>query len=105
MKFTLFAGTYSTDDFNAKVQVAVLQQKEDKEVPQFKELLAIPEHYTFMVSNRFFIALGILGNYFEKILHNKSTLTPGSYKTPFDTYLPKDCYHYTINKSIELKTW
>ena len=33
IKFTLSGGTYSIDDFNAKIKVAVLQEREDWEPP------------------------------------------------------------------------
>ena len=38
IKFSIPAGTYSIDDFNAKINVVVLQQKQDWEPPQIKEL-------------------------------------------------------------------
>ena len=47
IKFALSAGTYSTDDFNTKIKVALLQKRQDWEAPQIKDLkLVIPEHYT-----------------------------------------------------------
>ena len=47
--FNLSAGTYSIDDFNAKIKVAILQKRQDWELPQIKDLkLVISEHYTFM---------------------------------------------------------
>ena len=50
--FNLSVGTYSIDDFNAKIMVAILQQIQDWGAPQIKDLkLVIPEDYTFMVSN------------------------------------------------------
>ena len=62
--FNLSAGTYSIDDFNAKINAAILQQRQDWEPPQIKDLkLVIPEHYTFMADNTIFIALGIPDNY------------------------------------------
>ena len=91
IKFSLSAGTYSINDFNAKIKVAVLQQRQDWVPPQIKDLrLVIPEHYTFMASNIFFIALGILDKHLEKTTLIKSTLPPGSYKTYLNTSpLPK----------------
>ena len=63
--FILSACTYSIDDFNAKIKVAILQQ--DGEQPQIKDLkLVIPEGYTFIASNNIFIALGIQDKYLEK---------------------------------------
>ena len=69
IKFSLSEGTYSIDDFNAKTKVVVLQQRQDWEPPQIKYLkLVIPEHYTFMVSNIFFILLGLLDKHPEKTM-------------------------------------
>ena len=101
IKFSLSAGTYSIDDFNAKIKVAVLQERQDWEPPQIKDLkLVIPEHYTFMASNIFFIALGIPDKHLEMTTLIKSTQHPGSYKTSLDTSPPKSLsLHYTqINK-------
>ena len=78
--FNLSAGTYSIDDFNAKIRAAVLQQRQDWEPSQVKDLkLVIQEHYIFM-SNNIFIALGIPNNYLEKTTLIRSTLPPGSYR-------------------------
>ena len=44
ISFHLSASTYSIDDFNAKIKVANLQQRQDWEPPQIKELrLVIPK--------------------------------------------------------------
>ena len=87
--FNLSAGTYSIDDFNAKIKVAILQQRKDWEPPKIKELkLVIPEDYKFMASNNIFIVLGIQDKYFEKTTLIRSTLPPGSYKTSLDTSPP-----------------
>ena len=87
--FNLSAGTYSIDDFNAKIKVAILQERQDWEPPQIKDLkLVIPEDYTFMASNNIFIALGIQDKYLEKATLIRSTLPPGSYKTSLDTSPP-----------------
>ena len=59
ISFSLSAGTYSIDDFNAKIKVAILRQY--WEPPKTKHL-----SYTFMASNTIFIALGIQDNYLEK---------------------------------------
>ena len=79
IKFNIAAGTYSIDDFNAKVKVAVLQERLG--TTQIKDLkLVIPEYYTFIASNIFFIALAILDKHLEKTTLIKSTLPPESYK-------------------------
>ena len=89
IKFSLSAGTYSVNDFNAKIKAAVVQERQDWVPPQIKDLkLVIPEHYTFMASNIFSIALGILDKNLEKTVLIKSTLPPGSYKTSLDTLPP-----------------
>ena len=84
--FNLSAGTYSIDDFNAKVKIAILQQRQDWEPPQIKDLrLVIAEDCTFMASNTIFIALGIPDDYLEKTTLIRSTLPTGSFKTSLDT--------------------
>ena len=89
ISFNLSAGTCSINDFNEKIRVAILQQRQDWEPPQIKDLrLVIPEDYTFIVSNNIFIALGIPDNYLEKTTLIRSTLPPGSYKTSLDTSPP-----------------
>ena len=82
-------GAYLIDDFNTKIKVAVLQQRQEWKPPQIKDLrLVIPEGYTFMSDNHIFIALGIPDNYLEKTTLIRSTLSPGSYKTSLDTSPP-----------------
>ena len=89
ISFNLSAGTYSIEDFNAKIKVAILQKRQDWEPPQIKDLkLVIPEDYTFMGSNTIFIALGIKDKFLEKTTLVRSTLPPGSYKTSLDTSPP-----------------
>ena len=82
-------GTYSIDDFNAKIKVAILQERQDWKPPQIKNLkLFIPEDYTFMASSTIFIVLGIPDNYLKKTALIRSTLAPGLYKTSLDTSPP-----------------
>ena len=58
--FTLSEGTYSIDNFDAKIQVAILQERQDWESPQIKDLeLVIPQDYFFMADNTIFYAFGI----------------------------------------------
>ena len=86
IKFSFSAGTYSIDGFDAKIKAAVLRERQGWVPTQIKDLrLAVPEHYTSMASNIFFIALGILDKHFERTTLIKSTLPPGSYKTSLDT--------------------
>ena len=87
--FNLSAGTYSIDDFNAKIKVAILQQRQDWEPPQIKDLqLVMPENYTFIASNNFFILLGIPNDYLAKTMLIMPRLFPGSYKMSLDTSPP-----------------
>ena len=80
ISFNLSAGTYLIDDFNAKIKVAISQQRQDWEPPQIKDLkkLVVPKHYTFMADNTNFIALVVQDNYLEKTTLIRSTLSPGS---------------------------
>ena len=67
----------------------LLQRRQDWVPPQIRDLrLVIPEQYTFMASNIFFIALGTADKHLEKTTLIKSTLPPGSYKTSLDTSPP-----------------
>ena len=69
--------------------MAILQQRQDWEPPQIKDLrLVIPRDYTFMADSTIFYALGIQDNYLEKSILLRSTLPPGSYKTSLDTSPP-----------------
>ena len=89
IKFTLSEGTYSIDDFNAKIKISILQQRQGWESPQIKDLnLVRPKVYLFMVDNAIFYALGIQDKYLEKTTLIRSTLPPGSYKTSLDTSPP-----------------
>ena len=89
IRFNLLAGTYSIDDFNAKIKVAILQQRQDWEPPQIKDVrLVISKDYTFIADNTIFIAPGIQDKYLEKTTLIRSTLPPGSYKTSLDTSPP-----------------
>ena len=89
IKFTLSEDTYSIDDFNAKIKISVLQQRQGWEPPQIKDLnLVILKDYLFMADNTIFYALVIQDKWLEKTTLVSSTLIPGSYKTSLDTSPP-----------------
>ena len=94
------AGTYSISDFNIKIKELVLQQRQDWEPPQIKDLKqVIPRDYTFMADNTIFIVLGIQDKYLLKIAQVRSVLTPGSYKISLDHLLKNLSLHCKqINK-------
>ena len=90
INFNLSAGTYLIDDFNAKINVVILQQRQP---PQIKDLrLVIPKDYTFMADNTIFYALGMQDNYLEKTTLVRSTLPPDSHKTSLDTSPPPNIW-------------
>ena len=90
IKFTLSEGTYSIDDFNAKIKISVLQQRQGWEPPQIKDVnLVILKDYLFMADNTIFFFLVIQDKYLEKTTLVRSTLIPGSYKTSLDTSPPQ----------------
>ena len=65
------------DDFNTKIKESTLQQRQDWEPPQIKDLkLVIPKDYTFLADNTTFIALGIPEKCLKKTALIRSTLTP-----------------------------
>ena len=89
IKFTLSEGTYSIDDFNAKIKISILQQRQGWEPPQIKDFkLVTPKDYLLVAGNTIIYALGIQDNYLEKTTFVRSTLPPGSYKTSYDTSPP-----------------
>ena len=52
------AGTYSIDDFNTKIKEFVLQQRQDWEPLQIKDLkLVLPKHHTFWLTILFLSGL------------------------------------------------
>ena len=85
----LSAGSYSTDDFNAKIKVAILQKRQDWEPPQIKDLrLVIPEHYKFMASNTIFAAFVYPTTILKRLHQSGQPCPPGSHKTFLDTSTP-----------------
>ena len=58
IKFTLSEGTYSIDDLNAKINIAILQQKQGWESPHIKDLNLVIDYF-FMADNAIFYVLGI----------------------------------------------
>ena len=102
--FSLSVGTYSIDDFNAKIKVAILQERQDWKPPQIKNLkLFIPEDYTFMASSTIFIVLGIPDNYLKKTALIRSTPLVYTKHLLIHHLLQNHC-HCTVNKSAKLKT-
>ena len=58
ISFTLSGGTYSIDDFNAKIKIAILQQIQGWVSPHIKDLrLFIPGEYLFMADDTIFMPL------------------------------------------------
>ena len=77
--FNLSTGTYSIDDFIAKIKMVIFQRRQDWELSQIIDLrLVIPKDNTFIASNTIFIALGIPDKYLKKTTPIRSTLPPGS---------------------------
>ena len=91
LKFTLSADTHSIVDFNAKVEVAVLKQRQDCESPQIKNLKliilwSITHLWPLIV---FLLRLAYLAT-MSKRLHAPSSFTPWNIEKSLDTHnLPK----------------
>ena len=105
ISFNLSAGTYSIDDFNVKIKVAILQKRQDWEPPKIKDLrLVIPEDYTFMASNTIFIALVIQDNYLEKAMRESGQFYPLAHTKHLliHNLLQYHC-HCTASKSTKSK--
>ena len=98
-------GTYSINGFNTEIKAAILQQKQDWEPPQIKDLRqVIPKDYTFMTDNAIFIALGMQDKYLEKTALIKPTIPPGSYKTLFNTSPPSKVLSLHCKQINKVKT-
>ena len=69
IKFNISVGTYLIDEFNAKTKAAVLQERQEGEPPQIKDLkLVIPQCYTFVTSNIFLLRLVYMTNILKRPL-------------------------------------
>ena len=96
------AGTYSINDFNTKVKIAILQQRQDWEPPQIKNLrLVIPEDYLLMADTTIFIALGIQYKYLGKVTLIRSSYLLAHTKHPLIHHLLQKLNHCTVSKSTK----
>ena len=96
------AGTYSINDFNTKVKIAILQQRQDWEPPQIKKLrLVMPEDYLLMADTTIFIALGIQYKYLEKVTLIRSSYLLDHTKHPLKHHLLQKLNHCTVSKSTK----
>ena len=72
-----------------KIKAAVLQQKQNWNAPQIKNLkLVVPENYAFTDDKNFFIALGMPERILKNINIKYSLVFSGSYKTQLVTTPP-----------------
>ena len=101
--FTLSEGTYSIEDFNARVKISILKQRQGWESAQIKDLnLAYQKDYLFMADNAIFYALGIQDKYIEKTTLVRSTLPLILIRRLSTHHLLQKFYHYTLSKLIRL---
>ena len=104
IQFTLSSSTYLIIDFNKKIKAAVLQQKQNWNVPHIKNLkLVVPEIYAFTADNNFFIALGIPEKFFKNINIKYSLAFSRSYKTQFVTTPPRKSLSLHCNQTNKVK--
>ena len=102
----LSAGSYSTDDFNAKIKVAILQKRQDWEPPQIKDLrLVILEHYKFMGLQYYFYRVWYTRQLSWRDYTNQGNLAPLVHikHSLIHQLLQNYCY-CTVKKSTKLKT-
>ena len=98
LKINISKGTYTIDDFNAKMKIPIqLQHQNTWKIPEIKQgvqgyYLSIPKGYTFIASSLLFTALGIEPTE-SSITYgtSKMTLQSGSHKTLL-TERPKKIY-------------
>ena len=99
------AGTYSIDNFNTKIKEFVLQQMQDWEPPQIKDLKqVIPKDYTFLSDNTIFIVLAWHTRQISwKDYANQVKLYPLAH-TKHPLIFFQDHCQCTVNKLRKLKT-
>ena len=103
--FNLSAGTYSIDDFNTKIKVPILQERQDWEPHQIKDLkLVIPEDYTIIAHKNIFIVFGIPEEYLEKTMLTGQLYPLANTKDLLIHHLLQYHCHCTANKSTKSKT-
>ena len=86
---TLLASTYSIDDFNAKVYIRVLKQRQDWEAPQIKDLkLDITKHYTLYPLMAFLLCLVFSTTILERLHVTSQLCALARKKTFLDTRPP-----------------
>ena len=104
ISFNLSAGTYSIDDFNAKIKVAILQQRQDWEPPQIKDLKpVIPKDYTFTADNTILLRLAYKTNTLKRLCSSGQPYPLVLIKHPLIHHLFQKFCYCTVNKSTKLK--
>ena len=94
ISFNLSVVTYSIDNFNAKIKVAILQQRQNWKSPQIKDLrLVIPADYIFMLVYPTTIL--------KRLLKSGQNYPLVHTKHPLIHHLLQNRYHYTVNKSTK----
>ena len=102
ISFTLSEGTYSIDEFNAKIKVATLQQRKGLQPPQIKDLrLVIPKDYLFMADNTIFYALATT---LKRLRSSDQPYPLVLIKHPLIHHLHQKFCHYAVSKSTKLRT-
>ena len=104
ISFTLSGGTYSIDDFNAKIKIAILQQIQGWVSPHIKDLrLFIPEEYLFMADDTIFMPLLYKATILKR-LHPPDQPDPlVLIKHPLIYHLLQKFCHCTVSKSRKSK--
>ena len=94
ISFNLSVVTYSIDNFNAKIKVAILQQRQNWKSPQIKDLrLVIPADYIFMLVYPTTIL--------KRLLKSGQNYPLVHTKHPLIHHLLQNRYHCTVNKSTK----
>ena len=90
IEFNLSSRAYSIGDFSGKIRAALLQQKQNRNAPQIKNVrLVVPENFVFIADNIFFTALVMAEKILKNINIKYSLVFSGSHKTQLVTTLPQ----------------
>ena len=104
ISLTLSEGTFLINDFNTKIKITILQQRQRWEPPQIKDLtLVIPEDYLFMADNTIFMPLVHNTNILKNLCSLDQRYPPVIIRHLLIHHLLQQFYRYTASKLIRSK--
>ena len=104
ISLTLSEGTFLINDFNTKIKITILQQRQRWEPPQIKDLtLVIPEDYLFMADNTVFMPLVYKTTILKRLPSSDQSYPLVLMKHPLIHHLLQTFCYCTVSKSAKSK--